>query len=157
MTCSCCSRWSALLKANRLCHEMNLRRTIAPWAATLEEKGNVNGREIAPTVLNKKNSYFPHISPTNWYQGQPLHDPNTSRPSAYDPVRLHQIWTAWIFEVAQDVTLVSQRFTLSKETATSNSDQYVLVRQWAQVWGCAGGVGGGRLVDKDEQVSSQGH
>lgn len=60
MTCSCCSRWSALLKANRLCHQMNLRRTIAHRAATLEEKGNVHGREIAPTVLNKKNSYFPH-------------------------------------------------------------------------------------------------
>lgn len=53
---------------------------------------------------------------------------NTSRPSVYGPARMHHISNTWIFEVVQNVMLVSQRFTLSEETVTSNSDQYVLVR-----------------------------
>lgn len=53
---------------------------------------------------------------------------NTSRPSVYGPARMHHISNTWIFEVVQNVMLVSQRFTLSEEKVTSNSDQYVLVR-----------------------------
>lgn len=85
---------------------------------------------------------------------------NANRTPAYGPVKPHQLSTAWISEVVQDVTLASQRFNALRGGGDISFRSIRLGEAWAQVRVCAEGCGGGgewgHLIDKDEQVSSQG-
>lgn len=145
MTYSFCSLWSTLIKKKK--NELFAPQDDLAMHNHTQKYEHVGKRQTYCTSNRNIQKFWIKTSktfiPLDCYQRKLVHDPNANTTSAYGPVKLHQVLTAWIFEVVQDVTLVSQRFNALRGDGDISFRSIRLGEAWAQVRGCAEWWGGG--------------